>query len=142
MAVSDVRMQIAAQSEPQAARGRYSRLRATSHVIDNRSFEGRFLAKERAELVQIAGGKPSLYQKKVIEEACRVKLRLELIDRRSLTDPDWTERDARERGQWSDRYQRLLAAIEHGRPPRKHERRDKDEASIADLQDLIGTVDG
>ena len=132
-------MHIEARSAQTSGRGPYSRLRpGTLHVLDKRSAEGRFLAKERAELTAISGGKPTAYVQKLIEEAAHIALRLRLLKKKSATDPDWSERDERSYGQWHDRYLRLLATIEHGKPNRKHEKKDRDDHSLADLSDLIG----
>jgi hypothetical protein len=136
-------MQVEARSEQIGDRGPYSRLRpGTLHILDKRSPEGRFLAKERAELTAIAGGKPSIYVQKLIEEAAHIALRQRLLKKKSGTDPDWSERDERSYGAWHDRYLRLLATIQHGRPNRKHEAKDRDDATLADLHELIDGSDG
>jgi hypothetical protein len=71
------------------------------HLLDKRAAHGKFLAKERRDLAAIAGGAPTLLQQKLIERAARVALRVHLMDMRSLTDPEWAERNERHYLAWS-----------------------------------------
>ena len=74
----------------------------------------------REELTLHVGGKPTATQKMLIERACRLHLRLTLLDRDTLTEAGMSEKHAREYCAWANALTRILAALgppASGAPP-------------------------
>lgn len=77
-------------------------------LVSGRSAEGRFLAKERAELAAAIGGAPTSLQIKIIDSLALLALRLHLMDRQALADASFSERNGRQYLAWRSQYERGL----------------------------------
>ena len=84
---------------------------AVGWSIDGRSREGRFLRAYEKMLAQHVGGKPSAVQKALIGRAAKLALHLELMDERTLTAGDMSERDSRQYLAWSNSLSRALSLL-------------------------------
>jgi hypothetical protein len=80
-------------------------------LIDQRRAEARAMADLRAELTAHCGGAPSAVQRQLIERAVVLNMRLVLMDRASLCDPELSERLSRQYLAWSNAFVRLMAAM-------------------------------
>jgi hypothetical protein len=83
---------------------------ATLAKLDGRRKEARLLRDTRAELVEHVGGRPSAVQRRLIERAAMLALRLALMDARA-PDGNLSERDAREYLCWNNAYVRTLREL-------------------------------
>jgi len=79
-------------------------------MIDGRRREAKLMRDVRDELVQHCGGKPSIVQRRLIDRAAVLALRLALMDAESPTG-SMSERNAREYLCWHSAYVRTLKAI-------------------------------
>ena len=79
-------------------------------MLDQRRAEAKLMKEEREEL-SAACGDPTPLQRKLIERAALLKLRLHLMDKASMEDPVLSERNSRYYLAWSNSYNRCLAQI-------------------------------
>lgn len=89
--------------------GPYSRPPALAK-LDGRRRESRLMRDTRAELVQHVGGSPSAVQRRLIDRAATLALRLALMDAKA-PDGGMSERDAREYLCWNNAYVRTLREL-------------------------------
>lgn len=89
--------------------GPYSRPHALAK-LDGRRREARLMQEARAELVQHLGGSPSAVQRRLIDRAAILALRLAMMDAKA-PDGNLTERDAREYLCWNNAYVRTLGQL-------------------------------
>ena len=90
--------------------GPYSRS-ATLAKLDRRSKPARLMASLRRELIAHVGGKPSVTQTLLINQACALQLRLALMDAETDKVGAMTERDQVQYLAWSGSLQRVLNQI-------------------------------
>jgi hypothetical protein len=90
--------------------GPYSGPRAIA-TLDGRCREAKLMAREIAELTVHVGGDPSAVQKRLIQRAAVLALRLALLDARSTGQAGMSEKDAREYLAWHNSYTRTLAQL-------------------------------
>lgn len=81
------------------------------YLIDGRRAEAKLLNEIRAELTAHVGGNPSAVQRRLIERAALIHLRLHLMDQQTLSDPVMGERNSRYYLAWSGAYTRLLVQL-------------------------------
>ena len=80
--------------------------------IDGRTKAGKLMAAERAMLIHHLGGRVSLVQRALIEQAVQLKLRLGLLDKKFVAaGGEQTLLDSRTYLAWSNTYQRLLQRL-------------------------------
>jgi len=84
--------------------------------LDGRRKEAKLMQQARNELTAHIGGAPTILQKRLIERAAVLALRLALIDARS-PDGQMTEKTAREYLCWNNAYTRLLMALDATKTP-------------------------
>jgi hypothetical protein len=89
--------------------GPYSRPPALAR-LDQRTREAKLLREATADLTAHVGGKPSAVQRRLIERAAMLALRLALMDAKE-PHGGLSERDAREYLCWNNAYVRTLAAL-------------------------------
>ncbi len=86
-------------------------------LIDGRTAEARRLKTIREELAQHLGGKASIVQRMMIERVSILLLRMELMDRKALSEGSLGERDSREYLGWNNAASRMLRTLGlHGAP--------------------------
>lgn len=93
-----------------AALGPYSRQGILSKP-DGRTREARLIASLRAELIAHVGGKPSITQRMLIDQACELQLRIALMDRRFTETGSQTDHDSRHYLAWTNSLSRLLRQL-------------------------------
>lgn len=89
--------------------GPYSKPNALA-ALDGRRREAKLIAQTRSELVAHVGGKPNAIQRRLIERAAVLALRLALMDARA-PDGNMSEKDTREYLAWSNSYVRTLREL-------------------------------
>lgn len=80
-------------------------------VLDGRTVEARLLKAAREELIRHVGGNPSQVQLALINQAATLKLRLQMMDKAAIADPDLGERTGRQYLAWSNSYCRVLKLL-------------------------------
>jgi hypothetical protein len=102
--------------------GPYSKA-ATLAKLDRRSKPARLMASLRRELIAHVGGKPSITQTLLINQACQLQLRLALMDAESDKVGTLTERRQVQYLAWSGSLTRVLDQIGlTAAPPQKDSR--------------------
>ena len=76
--------------------------------MDGRSRPARLMRKVRTELIAHLGGKPSVTQSMLIEQAVQLRLRMALMDEKFAITGEQTEHDSRTYLAWSGSLARLL----------------------------------
>lgn len=89
--------------------GPHSRPNALA-TLDGRRREAKLMSQTRAELIAHVGGKPNAIQRRLIERAAVLALRLALMDAKA-PDGGMSEKDAREYLAWSNSYVRTLREL-------------------------------
>ncbi len=89
--------------------GPYSRNKTLAR-LDGRRSEAKFMKETVEELTAHLGGKVSVVQRRLIERAAVLALRLQLMDAKN-PDGEMTEKNAREYMCWNNAYVRLLTAL-------------------------------
>lgn len=89
--------------------GPYSRPPALAK-LDGRRREAKLMQQTRDELVAHVGGKPNAVERRLIERAAVLALRLAMMDAKA-PDGAMSERDAREYLCWSNSYVRTLREL-------------------------------
>jgi hypothetical protein len=79
--------------------------------IDRRRGEAKHMAKVRADLTEHVGGNPSVTQRMLIDRAATLALRLHLMDRQALAEPEFSERNSRQVLAWENTLRLTLAAL-------------------------------
>ena len=87
--------------------GPYSR-NSTQRKMDGRSREARLLKSMRAELIAHVGGKPSVAQQILIDQAAELRLRIALMEAETLEPGEMTERRQVQFLAWTGALTRLL----------------------------------
>jgi hypothetical protein len=90
--------------------GPYSKA-ATLAKQDKRTKPARLMASLRRELIAHVGGKPSIPQTLLIDQACALQLRLALMDKDTDKVGTMTERNQVQYLAWSGSLQRVLNQI-------------------------------
>jgi hypothetical protein len=80
-------------------------------MIDGRRREARLMQAVRAELVAHVGGRPSAVQRRLIERAAILHLRLVLMDAQTAPGGGISEKNAREYVCWHNAYVRTLREL-------------------------------
>jgi hypothetical protein len=83
---------------------------ATLQKLDGRSREARLMKSLRAELIAHVGGKPSVAQTVLIDQATKIQLRIAMMDREG-TDTGMSERRQVEYLAWCGALTRLLRSL-------------------------------
>ena len=100
--------------------GPYSRVLRRGVIadsIDGRSTLGRFIRDLERQLTQHVGGDPSITQKLLIERLIKIRLQLDLLDKK-LAEGGWTHLDGRTYAGLLNAYR--LTVRELGLQPAKH----------------------
>lgn len=90
--------------------GPYSR-HARLSKPDGRTREARLVKSLRDDLTAHCGGKPSITQILLIQQACELQLRIALMNRKFTETGDFTEHDSRTYLAWNASLARLLRQI-------------------------------
>jgi hypothetical protein len=77
-------------------------------VIDGRRAEAKLMQRLKADLAKHVGGNPSVVQQMLIDQAAMLTLRVHLMDKASIADPELSERNGRQRLAWSNSLTRTL----------------------------------
>jgi hypothetical protein len=80
-------------------------------LLDGRCAEAKLMREYREELARHCGGHPSVVQKRLIERAAVLHLRIALMDKQSLLNSELSERNSRYYLAWSNALSRLLLKL-------------------------------
>lgn len=94
-------------------------------IVDGRSAEARRMKEIRADLEAQIGENISTAQRMMIERIAVLMLRMELMDRQSLKDAEFSEKNAREYLAWTNSCARMLKMLGlQGKPAKAKTLRD------------------
>jgi hypothetical protein len=80
-------------------------------LVDGRRAEARMMSRVRTDLIKHVGGNPSAVQRMLIDQAAMLTLRVHLMDKQSIADPELSERNGRQRLAWSNSLTRTLREL-------------------------------
>lgn len=80
-------------------------------MVDGRRAEAKLMRDVRRDLTAHVGGKPSAVERMLIDQAAMLTLRVYIMDRESISNPELSERNGRQRLAWSNSLTRTLRAI-------------------------------
>jgi hypothetical protein len=119
--------------------GPYSRPNALAK-LDGRRREAKLMAETRAELIEHIGGSPNAVQRRLIERAAVLALRLAIMDARA-PDGGMSEKDSKEYVCWSNAYVRTLRELGPHAAPKRDLSAAEAMALLRDKYDIGGQHD-
>jgi hypothetical protein len=86
--------------------------------LDGRTQLAKQAKRLRQDLTQHVGGNPSATQRALIDQAVRLSMRIDIMDRKTLEGLDQGEGDDRRYLAWSNSFSRLMRQLgQKGAPP-------------------------